>query len=169
MRSCKSLTNADSANMAFLATEERYRWMRSFEARNLVVPVVGDFAGPKAIRSVGDYLEQRGATVTAFYTSNVEQYLFTSGVEEQFYRNLGALPIDSTSRFIRSLPGGGGGPPVVLSQVPIPPSNTVSTSAFVSGIASIVGALEAFADGRLRTYGQVMALTKTNDWGQPSR
>ena len=47
-----------------------------FETKNLVVPVVGDFAGPKAIRAVAQYLKQRGAIVGAFYTSNVEQYLF---------------------------------------------------------------------------------------------
>src|SRR5262249_17191134 len=42
---------------------------------------------------------------TAFYCSNVEQYLFTGlGLEQNFYRNVATLPIDSTSTFIRSLP-----------------------------------------------------------------
>src|SRR5262249_45603001 len=94
----QTLTNVEGQNMAFLSTEERYRWLRSFESRNLVVPVVGDFAGPKAIRAVGAYLKAHDAIVTAFYCSNVEQYLFTGlGVEKSFYRNVATLPIDSTS------------------------------------------------------------------------
>jgi hypothetical protein len=101
----QTLTNVEGENMAFLATDERYTWLRSFESRNLVVPVVGDFAGPKAIRAVGDYVRAHDAIVTAFYCSNVEQYLFTGlGLEKAFYRNVATLPIDSTSTFIRSLP-----------------------------------------------------------------
>ena len=44
-------------------------------------------------------------TVTAFYVSNVEQYLFReNGASERFYANVSSLPIDSTSHFIRSVP-----------------------------------------------------------------
>jgi hypothetical protein len=104
----QTATNADTVQMAFLATEESYRWLRNLHARNLVIPVVGDFAGPTAIRAVGEYLRQRNATVTAFYLSNVEQYLFESTANsEAFYRNVATLPIDSTSSFIRSVPPGG--------------------------------------------------------------
>jgi hypothetical protein len=100
----QSLTNADGVNMAFLANEENYRVLRAMHRKNLIIPVVGDFAGPKAIRAVGDYLRQRQATVTTFYLSNVEQYLFRgTGVAAQFYENVKALPIDSTSTFIRSV------------------------------------------------------------------
>src|SRR5262245_12245570 len=45
------------------------------QGKNLFVPIVGDFAGPKAIRKVADYLKQRNAIVSAFYVSNVEVYL----------------------------------------------------------------------------------------------
>jgi hypothetical protein len=115
----QSLTNADGVNMAFLATEENYRWIRALEARNMVVPVVGDFAGKKAIRAVSDYLRQRGSVVTAFYTSNVEQYLFSGfGAEQRFYRNVETLPIDSTSSFIRAVPVGAGGA-VQLGGIPM--------------------------------------------------
>jgi hypothetical protein len=119
-----SATNADGTNMAFLATEENYRWLRALEARNMVVPVVGDFGGPKAIRSVGEYLTQRGAVVTAFYVSNVEQYLFSTGfgADERFYQSVETLPIDSTSRFIRSLPAGV--TPTPLPSGLVPPNST---------------------------------------------
>ena len=103
-------TNADSVQMAFLATENNYQAVRRLQLRNLVVPVVGDFGGPSAIRSVGNWLRDRRMTVTAFYVSNVEQYLFRdpSGADERFYINVSALPIDTTSRFIRSVPGTSG-------------------------------------------------------------
>ena len=48
------------------------------QQKNLIVPVVGDFAGPKALRAVGQYLKDHDATLAAFYVSNVEQYLTPS-------------------------------------------------------------------------------------------
>jgi hypothetical protein len=101
----QTLTNAQGVNMAFLATEENYQWLRALHGKNLVVPVVGDFSGPMAIRGVGEYLKQRRGTVAAFYLSNVEQYLFRStGDADRFYSNVDMLPIDSNSTFIRSVP-----------------------------------------------------------------
>ena len=61
------------------------------------------FGGTSAIRSVGAYLKEHNATVTAFYTSNVEQYLFMSDSWKKFYGNVAALPLDSKSVFIRPL------------------------------------------------------------------
>jgi hypothetical protein len=90
--------------LGYLATEERFRLLKDLEARNLIVPVVGDFGGPKAIRAVGGYVRDRGATVSAFYLSNVEQYLRQDSKMGAFCRNSAALPIDETSVFIR--PGG---------------------------------------------------------------
>ena len=100
------LTNADSVQMAFLATEDHYHAVRRLQLKNLVVPVVADFGGPSGIRAVGQWLRNRSMTVTAFYVSNVEQYLFrdTGQSAERFYGNLTALPLDSTSMFIRSVP-----------------------------------------------------------------
>ena len=101
----QSLTNAEGTDMAFLATEENYQWLRALHAKNLVIPVVGDFAGPTAIRGVAQYVKQHRGTVTAFYLSNVEQYLFRGlGDAERFYKNVETLPVDSTSMFIRSVP-----------------------------------------------------------------
>jgi hypothetical protein len=88
----------------FLATQETYQTMRQFEMNNLLVPLVGDFAGPTAIRSVGDYLKERGTPVTAFYVSNVEQYLFRDQEGwKNFYSNVATLPLRPASVFIRAL------------------------------------------------------------------
>jgi hypothetical protein len=101
---------ATPVNRSYLANEENYRVVREMQMKNLIVPLVGDFAGPKAIRAVGEYLKGRDATVTVFYLSNVEQYLFGDGVERKFYDNVATLPLDSSSRFIRTFgPSGGGG------------------------------------------------------------
>ena len=75
---------------------------RDLQERNLIVPMVGDFAGPKALRSVARYLDMHHATVSVFYTSNVEQYLFRDDAWQRFYNNVGALPIDARSTFIRA-------------------------------------------------------------------
>jgi hypothetical protein len=89
----------------FLATNEDYDFVRNMHRKNLIIPVVGDFAGKKALRSVGDYLRKNGFTVTAFYTSNVEQYLFQNEVFAAFVENVRTLPIDDHSLFIRSATG----------------------------------------------------------------
>jgi hypothetical protein len=87
---------------SFLATEEAFLWMKKFETENRLVPVMGDFAGPKALRLVGRYLTENNATVSAFYLSNVEEYLKQDGKQSAFCANAATLPIDATSTFIRS-------------------------------------------------------------------
>jgi len=88
---------------SYLATDDAFRFIKDFETRNLLVPVVGNFAGPKALRDVGEYIRDHGATVGAFYVSNVEQYLFQDGLFDAFARNVVTLPIDDASTFIRSV------------------------------------------------------------------
>ena len=88
---------------SYLSSAERFHVLKSMEERNLIVPVVGDFAGPKALRAVGRYIRDHEATVGAFYTSNVEQYLFRNGVWRQFYANLATLPFDERTVIIRSV------------------------------------------------------------------
>src|SRR5215471_6593739 len=60
----------------FLASGEDYDFVRGLQLKNLIVPVVGDFAGRKALAAIASYLRKSGLTVSAFYASNVEQYLF---------------------------------------------------------------------------------------------
>lgn len=88
----------------FLASKDDYDFVRAMQRRNLIIPVVGDFAGKKALASIGEYLHKNGYTVNAFYTSNVEQYLFQNGVFGRFADNVRKLPIDEKSLFIRAVP-----------------------------------------------------------------
>jgi hypothetical protein len=111
------MTTVDSAgkNQSYLATEETFRIVKDLESRNMVVPVVGDFGGPKAIRAVATYLKQKNAVVSTFYTSNVEQYLREAGSFGNFCRSSATLPIDAQSVFLRSRRAGFAGQPEVLN------------------------------------------------------
>jgi hypothetical protein len=86
---------------SFLSSEDNYRFVRGMHLNNLILTVTGDFGGPRAIRAVADYLKAHGGVVSAFYVSNVEQYLFMDGKQGQFYANVGTLPLDEKSVFIR--------------------------------------------------------------------
>lgn len=94
---------------SYLASEETFRVLKDLHERNMFVPVVGNFAGPKALRSVGRYVREHGATVSAMYLSNVEQYLNQDGIWYNFCANVASMPLDERSTFIRSSQGGGGG------------------------------------------------------------
>ncbi len=118
---------------SFLANEENYRAVRELQLQNLIVPVVGDVSGPKALHSVAEYLVQHHTTVKAYYISNVEQYLFQNNVWRDFYANVGRLPIDSSSVFIRSVP-----------------ANVVE---------SIAELLDAIAAGRISGYSDLRAIS----------
>ena len=87
----------------YLTDEASFQAIRNLQLKNLIVPVVGDHTGPKALRAVGRYIRERGATVGAFYTSNVEQYLFRYGTWPRFAENLRYLPLTDASVIIRSV------------------------------------------------------------------
>jgi hypothetical protein len=86
---------------SFMATEDNYQFVKQMHERNLIVAVSGDFGGPKAIRAIGAWLKERGGIVSAYYVSNVEQYLFQDGKAQAFYANVATLPLDQNSIFIR--------------------------------------------------------------------
>lgn len=96
-------TDAEGRSRSYLADEENFRTVKELHSRNLLVPVVGNFGGPKALRAVGQYLRDRGATVSVFYLSNVEQYLDQQGLWPAFCNNVASLPLDGSSTFIRSV------------------------------------------------------------------
>jgi hypothetical protein len=86
---------------SFLSTDEHFQTVKTLHEKNLIVPVSGDFGGPKAIREIGAYLHERQAFVRAFYVSNVEQYLFQDDKATAFYENVAALPLHDSAVFIR--------------------------------------------------------------------
>jgi hypothetical protein len=95
-------TDRTGRQSSYLAHEADFQYARSLQTRNLVVPLVGDFGGPKTIVGVAGWLRAHREPVSAFYTSNVEQYLFRSGAFARFARSVTELPHDTRSVMIRS-------------------------------------------------------------------
>jgi hypothetical protein len=87
---------------SYLDSEEDFLFVKQLHTKNLIIPVVGDFAGPKALRAIGDYLRELGETVSVFYVSNVEFYLMQNGLFTQYGENVKRLPINEKSVFIRA-------------------------------------------------------------------
>jgi hypothetical protein len=89
-------------NWSYLASESNFQRVREMQRKNLIVPLVGDFAGPKVIAAVGQYLREHHATVSAFYTSNVEEYIRSPlGNYPRFCASVATLPVEAASTFIR--------------------------------------------------------------------
>jgi hypothetical protein len=95
-------TDARDEARSYLSSETRFGIVKDLHAKNLIVPVVGDFTGPKALRAIGDWLRARRQVVSVFYLSNVEDYLRNGGTWTRFCENAATLPIGSGSNFIRS-------------------------------------------------------------------
>lgn len=149
-RTLMEATDNAGVQRSYLATDENYQLLREMELRNLLVPLTGDFSGPKALRTVGEYVRQHDARVTTFYTSNVEQYLFQNGYWFAFEASVATLPIDSTSTFIRSgRIGAGGGYGGGFG------GRGMATS-LLQSIAELV---KATADNRIQRYQDVLQMS----------
>jgi hypothetical protein len=135
-------TDAAGAPRSYLASEAQYRALRDLEMRNLIVPVVGNFAGPKALRGVGRYVREHGGIISAFYVSNVEQYLFQDGLFDDFAKNVATLPVDDTSTFIRS----------VWSRFGYEGAEPLGPDGRATALYPIKAFVDDFEAGRLRSY-----------------
>ena len=95
-------TDLEGVQRNWLATAESYQAVRRMHQANLIVPLVGDFAGKGVFRRLGRFLRGSGDTVSAFYVSNVEFYLFRQRKWQHFVDNVKQLPINDRSIFIRA-------------------------------------------------------------------
>jgi hypothetical protein len=131
-------------NWHFLASEHQFRFVQNLQKNNMIVPIVGDFAGPRAIRSVAGYLREHKAVLSAFYTSNVEQYLFQDYENwRRFYSNVEALPVDFSSTFIR----------YVLNSWRFSRHSR-------SQVSSIEETIRAYNRGRIKSYYDVIDMSR---------
>jgi hypothetical protein len=89
-------------NWVYLAREDSYRRIRDMQLKNLIVPLVGDFTGSKAIKAVSQYVKERGSTVSVFYISNVEDYIQPNW--PAYLANLAVVPVDNQTLLIRFEP-----------------------------------------------------------------
>jgi hypothetical protein len=120
LRDLLAATEPSGQPANYLASEDAFQFIKGLHQRDLIIPVVGDLSGSRAIAAIGNTLRERGqrsqpgAQVSAFYASNVEFYLFGDARFARFVTNLRALPRASHAVVIRSVFGrygwsGGGG------------------------------------------------------------
>ena len=138
-------SDRDGENQSYLASEVNFQFVQEMETRNLVIPVVGDFAGTKAMRAIAGYLKDHDVVVNSFYTSNVEQYLFLQGNWDKFYINVAQLPVNSDSVFIRWIPKG--------------TRFSTALKRNINALCPISEFMEAFTAGSIRTYRDVLTMT----------
>jgi hypothetical protein len=141
-------TDLSGRLQSYLASEDNFKIVRDLERQNLVVPVVGDFAGDKAIVGIGRYVRERAALVNTFYVSNVERYLFEQGDHgKQFYSNAASLPTDASSTFIRAVTSD------ISRRLGIPiPESTAKWRTFLYAFQESVNGVRT---GRIQNYAQL--------------
>ncbi len=100
-------SDLDGHQRNYLAAESTYRYLQDLQRKNRIVPVVGDLAGDHALAAVGREIAARRLVISAFYVSNVEQYLMRNGVFDRFAATVTRLPHDARSVIIRSYFGRG--------------------------------------------------------------
>ena len=143
-------TDGEGEQRSYLASEENFRILRQLERNNAIVPLVGNFAGQKALRAVGRYLTEHHATVTAFYTSNVEMYLFQQSDDwMKFFGNVATLPVTDKSTFIRSVSNRG-----------FRFQGTAPGARATTRLCSIADLMKSYHAGRIRGYGDVIAMSR---------
>ena len=86
----------------FLGLPEDYEHVRKLALSGRLVPLVGDFAGPRALRAIGALLKDRKESVSTFYVSNVEFYLIRTGRLAAYVENVKSLPLREDAVFIRA-------------------------------------------------------------------
>jgi hypothetical protein len=98
------LIETDSAGKQsnYLASEERFRYVKLLHKENRIIPVVGDLAGKFALSRIARTLKERHLEVSCFYLSNVEFYLFRQGSWKSYLQNMRQLPWSGNAVLIRS-------------------------------------------------------------------
>ena len=91
---------------SYLASDGSFQFVKELQRRDRVVPVVGNLAGDHALPAIGRLVRERGERVSAFYASNVEDYLLRDGSFDRYARTVTALPHTPSSVIIRSYFGG---------------------------------------------------------------
>ncbi len=125
----------------YLASEDAFQFVKGLEDRDLVIPVVGDLGGSRAVAAIAEFLARKQLRLSALYASNVEFYLFSDGRFQSFAANLGRLPRAENSVVIRSVFGRFGWP----------------RGGSVSQLHDVADMLSGLAKGRYRYYDELIS------------
>jgi hypothetical protein len=126
---------------SYLASEDDFQFVKRLQKEDRIVPVVGDLGGKSALAAVARFLSQSDLRVAAFYTSNVEFYLFSDGRFTEFIANLRRLPRLPDGLIVRSVFRAGG-----AGAVRLPGYNSASLTQPIETL------VDGYASGRFRTY-----------------
>jgi hypothetical protein len=124
----------------YLGSENAFQFVKALQSRDLVIPVVGNLSGPSALASIGAAVAERRETLSVFYASNVEFYLFGEGTFREFITNLRRLPHNNQSLIVRS----------VFGRYAATPGGSSSHT------QSVAALLDAVTNGRIRSYGDLV-------------
>jgi hypothetical protein len=123
---------------SYLASEQEFQFVRRLQTEDRIVPIVGDLGGAGALAAVARFLAEENLPVAAFYTSNVEYYLFRDDRFPNFVANLRRLPRLPGAVIIRSVFRGG--------TARVPGYNSASVTQPIDAL------IDGYASGRFRDY-----------------
>lgn len=135
-------TDLDGAYQSYLSSDELFGRLQQFQRENRLIPIVGDFAGDKALNAAASFLADNGLPVSVFYASNVEFYLFGTSGWESYLDNVRAFSFSDDAVFIRSY----------FPTYGIRHPQNVSGHRPTTLIQSVQGFLDDASTGRLRSY-----------------
>jgi hypothetical protein len=147
-----SLSDLTGHQWSYLATEEAFRVVQEYEKKNLIVPLVGDFAGPKTVRAIGRYAKEHNTTIGVFYTSNVDEYLFSDNLQARYLANVATFPLNSSSIMIRMTGGPG---PVPDGTYQVLPGKT-----WAGVLCPLPDLMKAFNAGQVQTRTDINWLSR---------
>jgi hypothetical protein len=134
----------------YLAADSSFQFIKGMQAANKIIPVTGNVAGPKALQAVGQEIRARGLVVSAFYMSNVEQYIMRDGSFPLFAANVKTLPRNERSVFIRSIFGSGRGGGYAFHPLSVVGYNSTQLLQYLDVF------ITEFDAGRIATYNELL-------------
>jgi hypothetical protein len=139
--------DAAGRQSGYLASEDLFQVVKTLHARNRIVPVTGNLAGPHSLREIGKFLREQRLNLSVLYASNVEFYLWREQTFDSYAANVRTLPRDDRTVIIRSWFNSGG-------FAPSP------TSAGSSLSAQLLQSMDSFVSevgrGGYRSYGDLV-------------
>ena len=124
-----------------LASEDDFQFVKRLQRDDRIVPVVGNLSGDTALMAIARFLSQSDLKVAAFYTSNVEDYLFRDGRFPDFIENLHRLPRLPDGLIVRSVFRSGG-----AGVARLPGYNSASVTQPIDTL------VKGYASGRYHDY-----------------
>lgn len=140
-------TDGTEKRVGYLVNETDWQFVKQMHADNRIIPVVGDLGGTRAMRALGDEMRQRNVKLTAFYTSNAEQYVWSDGGFGRLAESVLQWPADSVAVIIRSIFNRGGSHPMA-----VPGHRSAQTLQRVSDFR------RRWTRGEIRTYWDLVTL-----------